>query len=232
MVNNIVAWGQNIYNTAIEWISNTINSIVNWFSQLPSRIMEWLYNTINNIVNWGNDMSSKGKQAAQDLSDNIVNTIKELPSKMLEIGKNIVQGLIDGIKNMASNAGQAISNFGSGLVDGLKSKLGIHSPSKVFRDEIGKFIPQGLAVGIEADTDKALKAIDNMNDEIYSKMQNAVARENASITAKATLEANNSMLNVIQANFNIDGSIDIDGQKAGRILAPNITKTIKAGGLV
>ena len=73
--------------------------------------------------------------------------------------------------------------------------------------------------------------IQKINDEIYRKMQNAVARENASITARASIKANNSMLNVIQANFSIDGSVDIDGQKAGRILAPNVTKTIKAGGL-
>lgn len=39
---------------------------------------------------------------------------------------------------MASNAGKAISNFGSGLVDGLKNKLGIHSPSTIFRDKVRK----------------------------------------------------------------------------------------------
>lgn len=150
---------------------------------------------------------------------------------MFEIGKNIVQGLINGIKNMASNATQTILNLGSGLVDGLKSKLGIHSPSSVFKDEVGRRIPQGVAVGVEADTSSALKAIDNMNNDIMSEMNRAVAFETGSINAKASIKSNNSMLNVIQATFNIDGSIETDGQKFGRIISPYVTKTLRTAGV-
>ena len=176
-------------------------------------------------------MANKGKQSAQNLVNNIVNTVKELPSKMLEIGKNIVQGLINGIKSMASGAQQTIANFGNGLVDGLKSKLGIHSPSRVFRDEIGKFIPQGIAVGVRADTKTALEAINNMNKEIMSEMNKAVAIETGSINASASVKSNNSMLSVIKATFNIDGSVNMDGKKVGRTIAPSVVKTIKTGGL-
>lgn len=98
------------------------------------------------------------------------------------------------------------------------------------RDEIGKRLPQGVAVGIEADTDEALKAIDNMNNDIMSEMNKAVAFETGSINANASVKSNNSMLNVIQATFNIDGSVEIDGQKTGRILTPYMTKTLKTGG--
>ena len=38
------------------------------------------------------------------------------------------------------------------------------------------------------------------------------------------------MLNVLQATFNVDGSVNIDGQKAGRILTPYMTKTLRTGG--
>lgn len=176
-------------------------------------------------------MANKGKQSAQNLVNNIVNTVKELPSKMLEIGKNIVQGLINGIKSMASGAQQTIANFGNGLVDGLKSKLGIHSPSRVFRDEIGKFIPRGIAVGIEADTDEAIKAIDNMNNDIMNEMNRAVAIETGSINATASVKSNNSMLNVIQLQASFDGSVEMNNSKVGRIIAPTVAKTIKAGGL-
>ena len=112
----------------------------------------------------------------------------------------------------------------------MKSALGIHSPSKLFKDEVGRFIPQGVAVGIEADTDSALKAIDNMNDDIISEMNKAVAYETGSINAKASVKSKNSMLNVIQASISIDGSVEIEGQKAGKILTPYITKTLRTGG--
>lgn len=69
-----------------------------------------------------------------------------------------------------------------------------------------------------------------MNNDIMSEMNKAVAFETGSINANASVKSNNSMLNVIQATFNIDGSVDIDGQKAGRILTPFMTKTLRIGG--
>lgn len=231
-VSKIAEWGQNAFNTAVTWISNTINGIINWFSQLPGRIWTWLTNTINNIVNWGKDMANKGKTAALDLFNNIVNTIKELPSKMLNLGKNIVEGIWNGIKNAKDWVINNIKNFAKGIFDGMKNALGIHSPSTLFRDGIGKFIPQGVAVGIEADTDEALKAVNAMNDDIINEMNRAVAVETGSINAKASVKSNNSMMNIIQATFNIDGSIEADGETFGRILTPYITRTLRTAGVV
>ena len=223
-------WGQNTYNTATMWISNTINSIVNWFAQLPGRIWTWLLNTINNIINFGREMGAKGTQAGQDLFNNIVNAVKELPNKMWDIGKNIVEGIWNGITGMGGWLWNQVTGFASGIIDGMKEGLGIHSPSTKARDLVGKFIPSGIAVGIEANTDEALKAIDNMNDDIMSEMNKAVAFETGSINAKASVKSNNSMLNVIQATFNLDGSMNVDGQKLGRYVTPFVTKTLKTGG--
>lgn len=229
-VSKIAEWGQNVYNTAVTWISNTIDGIVNWFAQLPERIATWLTNTINNIVNWGKDMINKGKQAAQELVNNIVNTVKELPGKMLEIGKNLVDGLWNGILGAKDWMINKVKSFAKGIFDGMKNALGIHSPSTLFRDGIGKFIPQGVAVGIEADTDEALKAVNAMNDDIINEMNRAVAVETGSINAKASVKANNSMMNIIQATFNIDGSIEADGETFGRILTPHVTRTLRTAG--
>lgn len=231
VISNIVTWGQNTYTTATTWVSNTINGIINWFAQLPGKIWSWLLNTINNVINFGREIGTKGAQAGQDLFNNIVNSVKELPSKMLDIGKNIVKGIWNGIKGMGGWLWSQVTGFASGIIDGMKEGLGIHSPSTKARDLVGKFIPSGVAVGVKANTDEALKAIDNMNNEIMNEMNKAVAFETGSINANASVKSNNSMLNVIRASFNIDGSVDIDGKKAGRILAPSVVKTIKTGGL-
>ena len=137
----------------------------------------------------------------------------------------------NGISDMAGWIGQKIKGFGEGVLNSLKKFFGINSPSTLIRDKIGKFIPQGFAVGVEADTDKALKAINNMNDDIISEMNRAVAFETGSINASASVKSNNSMLNVIQATFNIDGSVDIDGQRAGRLLTPYMTKNLRTAGV-
>ena len=73
--------------------------------------------------------------------------------------------------------------------------------------------------------------LEGLNNDIMREMNKAVAFETGSINANASVKSNNSMLNVIRASFNIDGSVDIDGKKAGRILAPSVVKTIKTGGL-
>ena len=198
--------------------------------RLPGRIWTCLTNVINKVKDWGRNLAEKGRTASLDLVNNIIDKVKELPGKMLDTGKNIVEGLWNGIKNAKEWIKQKVGEFAKSILDGMKSALGIHSPSKLFKDEVGRFIPQGVAVGIEADTDSALKAIDNMNDDIISEMNKAVAYETGSINAKASVKSNNSMLNVIQASISIDGSVEIEGQKAGKILTPYITKTLRTGG--
>ena len=230
IINSVIEWGTNVYNTATEWISNTINSIVDWFVRLPGRIWTCLTNVINNVISWGRNLANQGLEAARNLFNNIVNTITSLPGQMLSLGENIVRGIWDGMGNLRNWIIEKVKELARGILDGMKSALGIHSPSKLFKDEVGRFIPQGVAVGIEADTDSALKAIDNMNDDIISEMNKAVAYETGSINAKASVKSNNSMLNVIQASISIDGSVEIEGQKAGKILTPYITKTLRTGG--
>ena len=230
IINSVIEWGTNVYNTATEWISNTINSIVDWFVRLPGRIWTCLTNVINKVKDWGRNLAEKGRTASLDLVNNIIDKVKELPGKMLDTGKNIVEGLWNGIKNAKEWIKQKVGEFAKSILDGMKSALGIHSPSKLFKDEVGRFIPQGVAVGIEADTESALRAIDNMNDDIISEMNKAVAYETGSINAKASVKSNNSMLNVIQASISLDGSVEIEGQKAGKILTPYITKTLRTGG--
>ena len=230
IINSVIEWGTNVYNTATEWISNTINRIVDWFVRLPGRIWTCLTNVINNVISWGRNLASKGLEAARNLFNNIVNTITSLPGQMLSLGENIVRGIWDGMGNLRNWIVEKVKELARGILDGMKSALGIHSPSKLFKDEVGRFIPQGVAVGIEADTDSALRAIDNMNDDIISEMNKAVAYETGSINAKASVKSNNSMLNVIQASFSLDGSVEIDGQKAGKLMTPYITKTLRTGG--
>ena len=227
---DIIKWGQNVKETAVNKVSEMINTVIEYFKSLPGKIWTWLLNTLTKIGQFAKNMATKGKEGASNLFNNIVNTLKSLPQKMWDIGKNIVEGIWNGIKNAKDWVIRKVKEFAKGIFDGMKDALGIHSPSRLFRDGIGKFIPQGVAVGIEADTDSALKAIDKMNDDVLNKMNKAVSVETGSINADASVKANNSMMNIIQATFNIDGSVDIDGQKAGRLITPYVTKTLRGAG--
>ena len=141
MIAHIYLFGVNALNWVTTELPRIINGIINWFRELPGRTWTWLLNTINNVINWGREMSNRGRQGAQDLFNNIVNTIKSLPSQMLNIGRNIVQGLWNGIVNAKNWVIGKVKEFARGILDGMKSALGIHSPSALFRDEVGEMIP-------------------------------------------------------------------------------------------
>ena len=181
------------------------------------KVWTWLQNTINNVVNWGRDVSDKGKQGAQELFDKIINTIKELPDKVKEIGKNIVEGLWNGITGAGSWLKEKISSFATGIVEGMKQSLDIHSPSRVFRDEVGKYIALGVGEGFT----------DNIKS-VYKQMKTAVDFQTQKLSANLSTTA--TFGRSITANINVNGDVDMDGTRVGRIVAPTVSKTLKTGG--
>ena len=86
--------------------------------------------------------------------------------KMGEIGLNLVQGLWNGIKNATSWIMDKIKGFGQSVLNGLKSFFGIHSPSTVFKDEIGQNLALGVGEGF-ADT----------MEDVSNEMQSAIPTE-------------------------------------------------------
>jgi hypothetical protein len=92
----------------------------------------------------------------------IVEGIISLASDMIEAGKSLVDGLWEGIKKNWDNLVKSVTDLGKKLVDKVKGFFEIGSPSKLFRDEVGKWIPEGIAVGIEANADSVNGAVDEL----------------------------------------------------------------------
>ena len=80
----------------------------------------------------------------------------------LSLGINIINGIIDGVKSMLDSLIKAVSGLAEKAFEAVKKFFKISSPSKLMADEIGRFIPEGLAVGIEANTDSAIRAMDDL----------------------------------------------------------------------
>ena len=66
-----------------------------------------------------------------------------------EVGSQLVHGLFNGISNAATWLYEKVKGWASSVVGWIKDFFGIHSPSKVFADEVGKFIPPGITLGVE-----------------------------------------------------------------------------------
>lgn len=81
----------------------------------------------------------------------------DMPSKFSEFGSNLIAGLVNGITSGLGAVQAAITNVASSTVGWFKEKLGIHSPSRVF-GELGGFITQGAALGMEGEQGRIAKA--------------------------------------------------------------------------
>lgn len=90
-------------------------------------------------------------------------------------GSQIIAGLWNGISGAIGGLYNNIWNALSGLVDEAMSALGIHSPSRVFRDKVGKFIPSGIGVGIKQSTPALLSDADKMTDALVDRVSGASA---------------------------------------------------------
>lgn len=93
----------------------------------------------------------------------IVSGLKNGISKIKNIGKDIIEGLWNGIKDMSSWIGNKIKGFGEGVLGGIKDFFGIHSPSTVMENQVGKYLAEGVGIGF-------MDEIDGVNAEIEKSM--------------------------------------------------------------
>ena len=93
-----------------------------------------------------------------DMMATIVKTFVSSLPNIVDVGKQIVKGLWEGIKAMGSWIKEKVGSFFSGIVSGVKSKLGIHSPSRVFAG-IGENMALGLGEGWDSEYDSIKRGI-------------------------------------------------------------------------
>lgn len=192
-------------------IPSIINGIIDWFKELPKNILNFFSNIISGIATWVVDMVRTVREKFPEIINKIVNFFAELPGKMIDIGKNIITGIWDGIKSSVNWLGDKIKEFAGGIVSGFKKALGIHSPSKIFKKE-AKWIPVGVGVGIEENTDEALKGIDKLSDSMVDRMQQAVSLEAGKVSFSGT---NGTVSQILTANgtttVNVNSKLELDG---------------------
>lgn len=158
-ISRVGSWVVQMASKAQQAGSKFLHSVITFIQQLPGRVWSFLTSTISRVISFAIQFAQKGTQAAQTFKNNIINGISGLPSRMVSIGSNIIHGIISGITNAAGNLFSTMQNIASRALNAAKDALGIHSPSTVFRDMVGKMIPAGVTVGIEANAGKTIQAI-------------------------------------------------------------------------
>mgnify|MGYP003295139294 FL=1 len=162
-IQRVASWGSDMVSKAKSAASNFLSGVASTLANIPSRVTSSISGAISAVVNWGSNMVSRARSAMSDLVSGVTSTLSGLPGQFTSMGRNIIQGLINGITGMLGSLYSSIKQGLSGLVNKAKNALGINSPSKVFADEVGAGIPEGIAMGIEDHMDDPVKAVQHVN---------------------------------------------------------------------
>ena len=174
----------------IENIPQIITAIVNVF-----RMFNWwnLGKDFITFIGQGiGSMAGSIGEIACNLGKNIINAFKNIFSGAPNIGKNLIMGIWEGILNMKDWIINLIGGFADSVVGAIKGFFGICSPSRVMRDQVGKYLAQGVGVGFELETENVEGDMTNSLSGIVSHMQLAVDGE-VSRTGMG-LSANSAMI--------------------------------------
>ncbi|WP_195232233.1 tape measure protein [Holdemanella biformis] len=184
VISNVASWASEMVQKAIQAGSEFVSSAINFIQQLPGKVWNWLSNTISNAANFASQFVQQAIQAGQNFFSEIVNKIGQIPGEMISIGSEIVNGIKSGISGAWSSLTGWLGNMAKGLIDGVKSALGIGSPSRLFADRIGKWIPAGITLGVEQAMPKAKAFMGRMSNELID------AANMDSLTSRLALEGN------------------------------------------
>lgn len=167
-----------------------ISGIVSSVNQVISSIAQIVQGVVNLVAGLISGNWSQVWQSCQQIASGAVGALGGILSGIYNAamaavsgagtwlwnaGSQIIAGLWNGISGAIGGLYNNIRNALSGLVDEAMSALGIHSPSRVFRDKVGKFIPSGIGVGIKQNTPALLSDADRMTDALVDRVSGASA---------------------------------------------------------
>lgn len=153
-----------VFNGALSTVSGFVSSVVSFFTvsvpnavsnmlsaagRIPGQIASFLGSALSSAASFVGSFASSAIQAASQFVSNIVSGLSGLAGRVMSVGSDIVHGIWSGISGAAGWLMNQISGFANNIVSGIKGFFGIHSPSTVMRDEVGKYLAEGVAVGWE-----------------------------------------------------------------------------------
>lgn len=122
--------------TIVDMLVNNVDLLIDAAIKLATGISIGLIRAIPQILS-----------RIPEINAAIVNGLMSAVSQVADVGRNLIRGLWEGIADMGSWIGEKIKGFGQSVVNSLKDFFGIHSPSTVLRDEIGKYLGLGIGAG-------------------------------------------------------------------------------------
>lgn len=231
----------NAKNTAVDAMKNTYNGLIDAIKNLPSKLKGLGENGIKGIGNGITGKLSGLKTTAGKILTNIIEAVKNLPKELSKkatsairdmkttfknvdwgsVGMNVVKGIAKGVGDFAWILVDKMTGLAQKAWEGVKDFFGIHSPSRLMRDTVGKMIPAGITVGLEKAFPYTLKTLMNQSEQLanvpFRTPEIATgkiipAKASAVIAQKqnSTNSNNNDVLNLLEQLLSVTKSLESD----------------------
>ncbi|WP_270197887.1 tape measure protein [Bifidobacterium pseudocatenulatum] len=158
-IQGVVAAGVGMVSGVVSAACSTIRSV---WAALWNGVGSIVSNVWGGIVGTVSNMVGRVGSVVSGIGGTVRSAVSGAGSWLVSAGRNIIQGLINGITGMVGSLYSSITNALSGLVDKAKNALGIHSPSRVFRDEVGVMVGRGMALGIDDSAHVVSRSMDSL----------------------------------------------------------------------
>ena len=167
----------------------------------------------------------------KDYNTKVEQAMSDAKKKMADVGKNVAKGMIEGLTSQTKNMGKEVQKIAKQLIKDFKKAFDINSPSGVMDDEVGRFLPPGVAKGFvkampraeKTITDSMLKAMNTLKERLNS-LQNTstVAFSRGGIAPMVTVTNSQP----VQLQAEIHTSVDVDGRTLGRVVTPYVNQNL------
>lgn len=194
------AWAEVVewwYDVAFEDGEFTMGGLLEGILKGLGDIVSWLWNNVCEPIIKGikegfgihspsKVMSELGDYLTQGLKEGITKKWADIPdffktslSDLIstiqnkdwsDVGSNICSGIGEGISSGWSWLKKKVNNLATNMLDAAKSALDIHSPSRLFRDEVGYMLGLGVAEGMEESQPEILNSVTGIADQISAEM--------------------------------------------------------------
>lgn len=238
----IIEAGIQILIALIEGITQAIPQLIAMLPHIIVQIVGTLSAHLPEILSTGLQMMVKLAagivsgvghviKGAGKIVSEIVKALKEAPERVVDVGKNIVKGVWDGINRSIDWLRNKIHGWVSGIMKDIKGFFGIHSPSRLMRDEVGRYLAEGIGVGFEDEMGAVSK---QMIDAMPSSDAFTQTYDIGGVSAAQS--ASNGYGYGSQANI-VDAIVDalqnvrvvLDDEVAGRFVTKTVTAAIYRG---
>jgi len=219
IINPLVAtWNQivSIWHTISGWLGTVWHGIASAASAVWNSIKTAIINPLTSAWHSVTGIVGKIGSAIGSGLQSAWNAVSNIGSKFLSIGSDIISGIISGIENAAGSLFSALGKIANDALKSAKSFLGIGSPSKEFAEQVGQWIPHGIAQGITKYSGVAHAAVKNLTGQLTSQ---SIGIGTAALGAGGTSAAVGG--GSAGATAQVTTIIQVDGEELFRSMQPH-----------